>query len=82
MIRYNIDDLLDKTKSRYTLIIAVAKRARQIKDYLNAVKRHEIPHVVPPQVDLEETVKEEAISIALKELADSKLEYSQEEKPA
>ena len=54
MFRYEIERLLEKADSRYTLIIATAKRARQINDYFNSVKKHEIPHVVPPQVELGE----------------------------
>lgn len=78
MIRFDIDDLLKKVDSRYTLVIAAAKRARQVNDYLNSVKRQEIPHVVPPQVELEEAIQGKPISIALREILEGKVEYTRE----
>ncbi len=74
MIRYEIEKLVEKAGNRYSLVIGTAKRARQIKDYLNAITRQEMPQVVPPQVDLEEMLQGKPISIALKELLEGKLE--------
>ena len=74
MIRYEIEELDKKVGSRYSLVIVAAKRARQINDYLNSIKRQEMPHVVPPQVELEEAIQGKPISIALREILEDKIE--------
>jgi len=79
MIRYEVKDLLKKVGSKYGLVIVAAKRARQINDYFNSVKRQEIPHVVPPQVELEEAIQGKPISIALREILEDKIEITEEE---
>ncbi len=67
-----IDELLTKVDSKFTLVIASAKRARQINDYFNAMRHQQLVHVPGPQV---ETTKEKALSIALKEVAEGKCVY-------
>lgn len=79
MIRFDIDDLLKKVDSRYTLVILSAKRARQVNEYFSSVKRQEIPHVVPPQIELEEAVQGKPISIAMREILEGKVTYTREE---
>ncbi len=74
MVRYEIEELDKILGSRYALVIAAAKRARQINDYFNSIKRQEMPHVVPPQVELEEAIEGKPISIALKEILEKKVE--------
>lgn len=82
MIRYEIEELLKKVGSRYMLVIASAKRARQISDYLNSVKHQELPHVVPPQVELEEAIEGKPISIAMREILEDKVKITPAEKTA
>ncbi len=74
MIRYEIEDLVNKAGNRYSLVIGAAKRARQINDYQNSITRQEMPQVVPPQIELEEALQGKPISIALTELLEGKLE--------
>jgi DNA-directed RNA polymerase subunit omega len=68
----NIDDLLDKVDSRYTLVILAAKRARQINDYLNAIKRHELIRVKPPEM---EAVTDKPLIVALREVREGKITF-------
>ncbi|HZD60482.1 MAG TPA: DNA-directed RNA polymerase subunit omega [Anaerolineae bacterium] len=72
MARPDISKLLGKFDSKYTLVIAAAKRARQINDYFNAIRRHDLVRVRPPQI---EAVSGKPLSIALEEILQEKLEY-------
>lgn len=72
MARPDIDKLLDKFDSKYTLVIAAAKRARQINDYFNAIKRHDLVRIRPPQI---EAISGKPLSIALEEILQEKVTY-------
>ncbi len=60
MIYPALSDLLTKVNSRYSLVIATAKRARQIADDNN----------LPPNID-----KDKAVGIAVQEMQDNKLSF-------
>jgi len=70
--RVAIDKMLSKVDSRFTLVIEAAKRARQINDYFNAVKRHEMVRVRPPQID---AMSSKPLTIAFQEIAEGKVVY-------
>ncbi|MBE0447162.1 MAG: DNA-directed RNA polymerase subunit omega [Actinobacteria bacterium] len=72
MARPDINRLLDKFDSKYTLVIAAAKRARQVNDYFNAIKRHDLVRVRPPQI---EAISGKPLSISLEEIAQGKVTY-------
>lgn len=72
MARPNIDRLLDKVDSRFTLVIAASKRARQINDYFGAIKRHDLVRVRPPQI---EALSSKPLTIALAEISADKVTY-------
>lgn len=67
-----IDVLLEKVDSKFTLVIEAAKRARQINEYFNAVRHQQLVQVPGPQVEME---SKKPLSIALKEIADDKCVY-------
>lgn len=67
-----IDRLLDKVDSRFTLVIASAKRARQINEFFNAMRHQQLIQVPGPQVD---TSSSKPLSIALQEISESKCVY-------
>ncbi len=67
-----MDKLLSKVDSRYTLVIAAAKRARQINDYFSAIKRHDLVRVRPPQI---EALSSKPLTIALAEIQQDKVTY-------
>ncbi|MDI6689630.1 MAG: DNA-directed RNA polymerase subunit omega [Actinomycetota bacterium] len=67
-----IDDLLKKVDNKYTLTITAAKRARQINEYLNAIRRQELTRVRPPQI---EAITNKPLSVALREIAEGKISY-------
>ncbi len=60
MIYPSIDELLHKVDSKYTLVIASAKRARQIKEGSSP---------------LVEARSSKEVSLALKEIAEGKMVY-------
>ncbi len=60
MIYPSIDKLIDKVDSKYTLVIATAKRARMLKE--------DAPRLI-------ETKKIKDVSIALEEIAEGKISY-------
>ncbi|MDP1808035.1 MAG: DNA-directed RNA polymerase subunit omega [Actinomycetota bacterium] len=68
----NIDKLLGKVDSRFTLAILAAKRARQINDYLNSIQRHELTEVRGPELDV---ISEKPLTIAFDEIARDKIGY-------
>lgn len=72
MIYPKIEEMLSKVDSRFTLVIASAKRARQINRYFNARRHQELPQVRGPQVKV---TSENPLTIALEEVAQGKISY-------
>jgi DNA-directed RNA polymerase subunit omega len=66
-----IDELLDKVDSRYGLVVASAKRARQINEYTATLGLNDALGIPGPQVH---TRSQHPLSIAIEELRESKLE--------
>jgi DNA-directed RNA polymerase subunit omega len=60
-----IDELLDKTGSKYALVICAAKRARQINAYYSQLDAGLLDNVGPL---VETAVQEKPLSIALREI--------------
>ncbi|ADD42829.1 DNA-directed RNA polymerase subunit omega [Stackebrandtia nassauensis] len=60
-----IDDLLEKTHSKYQLVIYGAKRARQINAYYSQLGEGLLEYVGPL---VETTPQEKSLSIALREI--------------
>ncbi|HIW62679.1 MAG TPA: DNA-directed RNA polymerase subunit omega [Candidatus Stackebrandtia excrementipullorum] len=60
-----IDDLLEKSHSKYQLVIYGAKRARQINAYYSQLGEGLLEYVGPL---VETTPQEKALSIALREI--------------
>jgi DNA-directed RNA polymerase subunit omega len=65
-----IDELLDKTSSKYSLVIFAAKRARQVNAYYSQLGEGLLEYV-GPLVDTH--VQEKPLSIALREINDDLL---------
>ena len=66
-----IDELLDKVDSRYGLVVASAKRARQINEYTATLGLNDALGIPGPQVH---TRSQHPLSIAVEELREGKLE--------
>src|SRR5918998_1441609 len=73
-----IDELLGKVDSRYGLVIAGAKRARQINEYTATLGLNEPLGIPGPQVH---TRSQHPLSIAIEELREGKLEVGFRERP-
>ncbi|WP_119068106.1 DNA-directed RNA polymerase subunit omega [Rubrobacter indicoceani] len=77
-----VDELLDsgKVDSRYGLVLAAARRARQINDYTATLGLNESLGIPGPQVH---TRSQHPISIAIEELRDGQLvaAFREEEEP-
>jgi DNA-directed RNA polymerase subunit omega len=65
-----IDDLLEKTDSKYKLVLYAAKRARQINAYYSQLGEGLLEYV-GPLVDTH--VQEKPLSIALREISEDLL---------
>lgn len=81
MIKPRIEDLLKKADSKFALVMGVARRTRQITDFLNAMGKGELIEeegLAPPMV---EVVKETPFHVAMNELAEGKftIEHVSEE---
>ena len=72
-----IDELLDKVDSRYGLVVASAKRARQINEYTATLGLNDALGIPGPQVH---TRSQHPLSIAIEELREDKLEVSVRER--
>lgn len=64
-----IEELLDRTKSKFQLVTLAARRAREINDYVNQLGGG-IGGAIPPQVT---TSARKPLSIAFEELAVDKI---------
>jgi DNA-directed RNA polymerase subunit omega len=71
MIQPRIDSLLDQVESRYALVIAAAKRARQINNYHHQLGEGTFDDFPPPLV---ESRSKNYLTIALEEIAQGKIE--------
>jgi DNA-directed RNA polymerase subunit omega len=74
-----IDELLDRTDSKYSLVIYAAKRARQINAYYSQLGEGLLEYVGPL---VETGVQEKPLSIALREINEGLLTHEQTEEPA
>lgn len=74
-----IDQLLEKVDSRYALVMAGAKRARQINEYTATLGLNDSLGIPGPQVH---TRSQHPLSIAIEELRADKLELGYKEEPA
>ena len=73
MIYPRIDTLLERTgKSRYALVIAAAKRARQINNYHHQLGEGTFDEMLPPLV---ESRSKNYLTMSLEEIAQGKLGY-------
>jgi DNA-directed RNA polymerase subunit omega len=75
MINPPIERVLDKTQSRFTLVVLAARRARQINAYFNQLGEG-LGSYVPPQVH---SLSRKPLSIALEEIAEDKVVVEQAE---
>ena len=69
MINPQIEELLDRVDSKFSLVTLAARRARQINSYFNQLGDG-LGHMVPPQVS---SVARKPLSIAFEEIAAHKI---------
>ncbi|MFF3223576.1 DNA-directed RNA polymerase subunit omega [Nocardia suismassiliense] len=67
-----IDELLERTSSKYALVIYAAKRARQINDYYNQLGDGILEYVGPL---VEPGLQEKPLSVAMREIHSDLLEH-------
>lgn len=67
-----VDEYKECTDSKYKLCILVAKRARELGEYLSAQKNMERINVVKPLVDVE---SRDPLEIAFNEIKEGKIIY-------
>ena len=70
----SIDELLDKVDSKYRLVLFAAKRARQINAYYSQLGEGLLESVGPL---VETSVQEKPLSIALREINEGLLEFTE-----
>ncbi|MDU0347220.1 DNA-directed RNA polymerase subunit omega [Actinomyces sp. MRS3W] len=66
-----IDDLLEKVDSKYGLVVEAAKRARQINSYTQQLEDNQFEYFGPL---VEAGTEEKALGVALREIAEDKLQ--------
>ena len=72
MMDPQIENLLERVDSKFTLVTLSARRARQINSYFNQLGEG-LGAIVPPQVA---TVSRKPMSISLEEIAADKITYA------
>ena len=77
MIHPRIDNLLDHADGRYALVIAAAKRARQINNYHQQLGEGAFDDFAPPLV---ESRSKNYLTMALEEVAEGKIKYDYKSK--
>ena len=75
MINPKIEDLLDHSENKFTLVIESAKRARQITNFQKRLGEG-IGGVAPMRL---EDISKKPLSVALEEIAEGKIEYDRPE---
>jgi DNA-directed RNA polymerase subunit omega len=73
MIEPNIDDLLERVDSKYSLVTLAAKRAREINSYYSQLGEGR-GEFVPPLVETG-GLRNKPLSIALEEIAEDKVTF-------
>ena len=71
MMDPQIEQLLERVDSKFTLVTLSARRARQINSYFNQLGEG-LGAIVPPQVA---TISRKPMSISLEEIAADKITY-------
>jgi DNA-directed RNA polymerase subunit omega len=72
MMDPQIEELLNRVDSKFTLVTLSARRAREINSYFNQLGEG-LGAIVPPQVA---TVSRKPMSISLEEIAADKITYT------
>ena len=67
-----VDDYSDNIDSKYRLCLAVAKRARELGDYISAKRNMERINVTKPLVDIE---SHDPLEIAFTEIKEGKIGF-------
>ena len=75
MIEPQIEDLLDKVDSKFTLVTLAARRGRQVNSYFSQLGEG-LGAIVPPQVA---SVARKPLSIAMREIHGDLLEHTEGE---
>ena len=73
-----IDELLERTQSKYALVIIAAKRARQINAYYSQLGEGLLEYVGPL---VETAPQEKPLSIALREINTDLIEFKPSDTP-
>jgi DNA-directed RNA polymerase subunit omega len=73
MIEPNIDDLLERVDSKYSLVTLAAKRAREINSYYSQLGEGR-GEFVPPLVETG-GLRNKPLSISLEEIAEDKVTF-------
>ena len=73
VIQPEIDTLLEKVDSKYTLCILSARRARQINDMLHGVRDQALLTMAPSQISAITSTK--PLTLALEEIASGDVGY-------
>jgi len=69
---FNIDELLNRIDSKFSLCILLAKRARELGFYFTARKNMERVNIIPPLV---ENTVDDPLEVAIQELKEGKVSF-------
>ena len=72
-----VDEYTDNIDSKYKLCLAIAKRAKELGDYLSAKRNMERVSVIKPLVDIE---SHDPLEIAFNEVKEGKITFKKKKK--
>ncbi len=72
LLEPEMEKLMEHADSRFTLVMEVAKRGRQINEYFNSARRQEFTNIRGPQIT---AVNEQPLSVAMDEVAEGKIKF-------
>lgn len=76
MIHPNIDELLQKVESKYTLAMLAAKRARQINNQQIYFKKRQVNSLAALPINVDFSImKKKPVTAALEEIYEGRTEY-------
>lgn len=73
LLEPEIEKLMERTDSRFTLVMEITKRGRQINDYFNAIRRQELTTIKGPRIT---AVGKKPLSVAMEEIVEGKIKVS------
>ena len=72
LLEPKMEKLMQYADSRFTLVMEVSKRGRQINEYFGSFRRQEFTNIRGPEIT---AVNRQPLSVAMEEVAEGKIKF-------